>query len=45
VITQVTADSLAPRSPEMRGIDTARIVMVKPTVNRPNSTVQSTIHG
>jgi hypothetical protein len=29
----------------MRGTDTARIVMVNPTVNRPNSAVASTIHG
>jgi hypothetical protein len=39
VTTQVMVASVVPNSSAMRWIDTARIVMVTFTANRPNSTV------
>ncbi len=43
--SHVSVDSSEPRSSAMRGIETDRIVMVKPTLNRPSSTVASTTQG
>ena len=45
VITQVRVVSDVPRSRAIVESDTARIVMVKPTVKSPNSAVPSTSQG
>ncbi len=45
VTTQVTVLVSLPSSSAIRGIDTDRIVMVNPTLNRPSSTVASTSQG
>ena len=45
VMTQVRVLSLVSRSSAIPGIDTARIVIVKVTVRRPNSVVARTTHG
>ena len=43
--TQVIVLVSLPISSAIRGIETDRIVMVKPTENSPNSATASTIHG
>ena len=45
VTTQVMVLVSLPSSSAIRGIETERIVMVKPTENRPNSATARTIHG
>ena len=45
VTTQVTVLVSLPSSSAIRGIDTDRIVIVKPTENSPNSATVSTSHG
>ncbi len=45
VTTQVIVLVSLPSSSAIRGIDTERIVMVKPTENRPNRATARTIHG
>ena len=45
VTTQVTVLVSLPSSSAMRGIDTDRMVMVKPTENSPNRATESTTHG
>src|ERR1044072_7266207 len=45
VTTQVTVLVSLPRSPAIRGMETDRIVIVKPTENRPNSDTTNTAHG
>ena len=43
--TQVTVLVSLPRSSAIRGIETERIVIVKPTENSPNRATARTIHG
>ena len=45
VTTQVIVLVSLPSSSAIRGIETDRIVIVKPTENRPNRATASTIHG
>jgi hypothetical protein len=45
VTTQVTVLVSLPRSSAMRGIDTERIVIVKPTENSPNRATIRTSQG
>ena len=45
VSTQVSVLTSDPRSSAMRRIELERMVIVKPTENRPNNTVANTSHG